>query len=103
MLYLVFGFRCLFFRANQFFLVLAAGLYLVPTSSAAVLVGTYKLPASVDPEVSTEMATELWAVVFRPNTGGPFPLVVLLHGNHATCGHFDPTRGVRIDDRNDYT
>jgi hypothetical protein len=106
MLYLAFGFRCLFFRAIQFFLVLAAGLYLVPTSSAAVLVGTYKLPASVDPEVTTELATELWAEVVRPATpsqDGRYPLLVFLHGNHNTCGRFDPALGVRIDDRNDYT
>ncbi len=89
MLNLLFWFRCGFFRAIQLLLVLAAGLYTVPAAPAAVLVGTYKLPASVDPEVSTELATELWAAVFRPDTVGPFPLVVLLHGNHSTCGRFD--------------
>ena len=44
--------------------------------------------------------TELWARVYRPTTlAGPHPLVLILHGNHATCG-----RGTnpRIDDRNLY-
>ena len=98
----ILGFHCMA-RAIRLVLVLLAGLYLVPGSSAAVLQGTYKLPASVDPTVSTEMATELWAQVFRPDTGGPYPLLIFLHGNHGTCGHFDSGLGVRIDDRTDYT
>ena len=68
-----------------------------------VIEGEYKLPASVDPKVATSLATELWAQVYRPDSGGPYPLVVFLHGNHSTCGRFDTTLGVRVDDRNDYT
>src|SRR5213593_4486772 len=51
----------------------------------------YKLPASIDPDVATELATELWARVYRPVSlaNAPFPLVVFLHGNHATCGRFE--------------
>lgn len=58
----------------------------------------YKLPAAIDPVVSTTLATELWARVYRPSNLGSstHPLLVLLHGNHATCGrlsgpaeHFD--------------
>ena len=33
-------------------------------------------------------------------SGGPFPLLVLLHGNHATCGH---SSNPRIDDNLEYT
>jgi hypothetical protein len=62
----------------------------------------YKLPASVDADVLSGRNTELWARVYRPRTlaTGTYPLIVILHGNHATCG-----RGTnpRIDDRVDYT
>src|SRR5262245_20618637 len=97
---LFFGFRRSA-HAIQLFLALAAGLCLAPAASAAVR-GTYKLPASVDPEVTAGCVpsvtfgcqTELFAEVVRPNTGnGPFPLLVFLHGNHATCGHLDPVSG----------
>ncbi len=83
-----------------------AGLSLVLCASAAsftVIEGEYKLPASFDAEVTTDLETELWARVYRPDTGGPYPLVVFLHGNHATCGYFDAALGIRIDDNSDYT
>jgi hypothetical protein len=63
-----------------------------------ITVSEYKLPATVDPVVSTTLATELWARVYRPaNLGSSsHALLLLLHGNHATCGrlagpgeHFD--------------
>jgi hypothetical protein len=61
----------------------------------------YKFPATLDPDVSG-MATELWARVFWPAdlSSGPFPLIVFLHGNHATCGH---GTNPRIDDNTQYT
>jgi hypothetical protein len=68
-----------------------------------VIEGEYKLPASFDPKVTTSLKTELWARVYRPATEGTYPLVVFLHGNHATCGRFDAGLGVRVDDRVDYT
>jgi hypothetical protein len=71
--------------------------------SQTILEGEYKLPATVDATVTTSLATELWARVYRPQGTGPFPLVVFLHGNHATCGRFDAGLGIRIDDRTDYT
>jgi len=71
--------------------------------AAAVLSGEYKLPATLDSEVSTDLKTEEWAVVWRPAAAGRYPLLVFLHGNHGTCGHFDATHGVRIDDSTDYT
>src|SRR5258705_13554841 len=75
-----------------------AGPLAVPSSE-------YKLPAGFDNVVladappSARLMTELWATVYRPVnlSAGPFPLLVFLHGNHATCGriagagqgHFD--------------
>lgn len=75
----------------------------LPAATLPVIAGEYKLPASVDSSVTTAMKTELWAHVWRPKSGGPYPLVLFLHGNHSTCGRFDTTLGVRIDDRIDYT
>jgi hypothetical protein len=63
----------------------------------------YKLSASVDPDVRGDLATEIWARVYRPATltsGKKYPLLIFLHGNHSTCGHGS---NPRIDDRNDYT
>jgi len=67
-------------------------------SGGPITVSEYKLPAAVDPVLSTTLATELWARVYRPTNLGSssHALLVLLHGNHATCGrlsgpaeHFD--------------
>ncbi|MFN0121654.1 MAG: hypothetical protein ACKV2V_14265 [Blastocatellia bacterium] len=68
----------------------------------------YKLPAAIDLEVlnvpapNPPRAVELWARVWRPAdlSGGPRPLIVFLHGNHATCGIGE---NPRFDDRTDYT
>lgn len=88
-------------------LVIALAVALSTSSAFAAILevmdGEYKLPASIDPSVTTEAKTELWAHVWRPQTGGPYPLVVFLHGNHGTCGRFISELGVRTDDRVDYT
>jgi len=65
----------------------------------------YKLPAEIDADVSTELATELWARVYRPvNLGvGPHPLLIFLHGNHATCGRFEGAGQGRFDINVQYT
>ena len=65
----------------------------------------YKLPAAIDPDVSTELATELWARVYRPVNlaGAPFPLLVFLHGNHATCGRDEGIGPGRFDVNVQYT
>jgi hypothetical protein len=65
----------------------------------------YKLPASVDPDVSTELATELWARVYHPTPlgTGPYPLLVFLHGNHATCGRDQGIGPGRFDINVQYT
>lgn len=65
----------------------------------------YKLPASIDPDVATELATELWARIYRPASlsGAPYPLVIVLHGNHATCGRFEGIGPGRFDINVQYT
>lgn len=81
----------------------------------AVTSSEYKLPPSVDPDVLaldsdlvptdpniTGRETELWAKMYRPSdfSGGPYPLIVFLHGNHGTCGHLS---NPRVDDDSSYT
>jgi hypothetical protein len=56
-------------------------------SSLATTSSEYKLSAAVDPDVLGDRPTELWARVYRPvRLHGHHPLLVFLHGNHATCG-----------------
>ena len=84
-------------------LTIALSLAALPAAAFTVIDGEYKLPAKIDSSVATEEKTELWAHVWRPKTGGPYPLVVFLHGNHGTCGRYNSELGVRVDDRVDYT
>lgn len=87
-------------------LLFVAGCASYPLAAAhafAVLTGEYKLPASFDAEVTTELETEEWARVWRPEPDGNYPLVLFLHGNHGTCGYYDPVHKVRIDDDTEYT
>mgnify|MGYP000458653800 CR=1 FL=1 len=85
---------------------LAASAQVAPDATASGPLATtsaeYKLPAAVDADVLAGRTTELWARVYRPATldAGPYPIVVILHGNHATCGRGSSPR---IDDRVDYT
>lgn len=57
-----------------------------------------------DTAVIPDRATELWAKYYFPSsmTGGPYPLVILLHGNHDTCGYF-VTPNIRFDNQKQYT
>ncbi len=115
-LYLVRPFRCGLW-VTLFLASLTLGLNAQPAEAPdasargpfRVLSSEYKLPAAIDPQVldvppavGAPRAVELWARVYRPNdlTAGPFPLVVFLHGNHATCGIGE---NPRFDDRTDYT
>ena len=64
----------------------------------------YKLPAKRDVLVAPFTVTELWARIYRPtNASGARPVVVMLHGNHSTCGHIDPAFPGRVDDDSTYT
>ena len=73
--------------------------------SFAVAESEYHLPAAVDPIVDSSVVTELWAEVYRPvdSSGAAHPLLVLLHGNHATCGHYVAGTLGRVDDNSQYT
>lgn len=50
----------------------------------------YRLPAVVDPDILSDVTTEIWAKIFYPediNTiAGSMPIILMLHGNHGTCG-----------------
>jgi hypothetical protein len=56
----------------------------------------FNVNATIDTAVLPDRKTELWAKYYFPNnlSGGPYPIVVLLHGNHGTCG-------IGIDPRDD--
>jgi hypothetical protein len=84
-------------------LLAAAATYSVATSALPVEHGEYKLPASFDSEVTTDLETEEWARVWRPVPDAAYPLIIMLHGNHGTCGYYDPVHKVRIDDNDEYT
>lgn len=75
------------------------------TGSYQVAEGEYRLPAAVDPLVDPSVVTEVWAEIYRPvdTTATAHPLLVLLHGNHATCGHYVTGRIGRVDDNSQYT
>jgi hypothetical protein len=73
------------------------------TASPAVTIGEYKYAVSVpDNDVLPGRTIELWASVHRPSSlpPGKLPLVILLAGNHFTCGHGS---NPRIDDSDEYT
>ncbi|MFC3695647.1 hypothetical protein ACFOWB_25785 [Chenggangzhangella methanolivorans] len=87
-----------------------------PTGPGPYPVGKveYRLPAKFDPWVvkwdpkvtgSQQIWTEIWARVFYPMgpTVGTTPVVVMLHGEHGTCGKRDSTGKWRIDNRADYS
>jgi hypothetical protein len=62
----------------------------------------YQFDAVTDPNVLADRQTEIWARVYMPAdmSAGPYPMVMILHGNHETCGTgSDP----RIDDNCQYT
>ena len=77
-----------------------------PTGRGPYAVATteYKLPARRDVLVAPFTVTELWARIWRPaDAAGPSPVIVMLHGNHSTCGRIDPAVPGRIDDDSTYT
>ncbi len=56
---------------------------------APTAISEYKLPARLDRDITASTVTELWASITRPATlveGRRYPLLMFLHGNHATCG-----------------
>ena len=71
-----------------------------------VATGDYHFAATVDPEVLDSDATEVWAKVFYPVStssslsNNQFPLIIMLHGNHGTCGY---GANPRVDNSCSYT
>jgi hypothetical protein len=65
----------------------------------------YKLPAAIDELVTPQLPTELWARIYRPTNlnNAPHPLLIFLHGNHATCGRFEGAGPGRFDINIQYT
>jgi hypothetical protein len=62
----------------------------------------YQFDPVQDSNVLADRETEIWARVYMPAdmSAGPYPLVMILHGNHETCGTgSDP----RVDDNCQYT
>jgi len=65
----------------------------------------YRFKATVDPLVLDDRMTEIWAAVVRPaalKKEKKYPVVVMLHGNHQTCGMPHPS-GYRVDSSCEYT
>ncbi len=62
----------------------------------------YSLPESVDPEILIGQTTQIRARLYRPKNWDdkPHPILMFLHGNHATCGYGS---GPRIDQNCQYT
>ena len=88
-------------------LTASLGTALDPTGGGSfeITESEYHLPATVDPLVDATVTTELWAEVYRPvdSSSAAHPLLVLLHGNHATCGHYVAGTLGRLDDNSQYT
>ena len=63
----------------------------------------YRFEATTDEDVLGDRDTEVWAHVWRPTARGdsPRPLLLFLHGNHATCGTWQGD--VRHDSSCQYT
>jgi Legume lectin domain len=62
----------------------------------------YNVNGTIDTAVLPDRKTELWAKYYFPNnlSGGQYPIVILHHGNHDTCGiGVNP----RVDHISDYT
>jgi hypothetical protein len=69
----------------------------------AVSAFEYRITGITDTEVAP-IPIDLWARVYVPSGyAGALPLVVLLHGNHATCGTNDGLGPARRDDNIQYT
>lgn len=102
-------------RFMRFFLMMVCAVSAVPALAQVAPDSTgrgpytvdnveYKLPAKRDVLIAPFTVTKLWARIYRPtNAEGPRPLIVMLHGNHSTCGRFDPAVPGRVDDDSTYT
>ena len=92
---------------RSFFLLVVLSSLFIPTHATAqrgysVTKGEYKLPPRIDPYIMSNRVTELWASTHHPGDRyeDPLPVVIFLHGNHATCG---TGPSPRLDDNCQYT
>ena len=97
-------------------IALGAALFLVTTAWAQVAPDAtgsnpgvtvtsfeYKTTGVLDTNVAP-IPIDIWAKVYIPSGfTGKLPLIVFLHGNHATCGTFDGFGPARRDDKINYT
>jgi hypothetical protein len=62
----------------------------------------YHFSATNDDDVLTIQRTELWAKLYRPTnfSGGLYPLVIFVHGNHGTCGRTGTSPRIDYDPAN---
>jgi hypothetical protein len=62
----------------------------------------YQFDPLVDSDVLADRQTEIWARVYMPSdlSAAPYPVVIILHGNHETCG---TGSNPRVDDNCQYT
>jgi hypothetical protein len=90
------------------FVALAAGAQTAPDATSAkpgITVSSfeYKILGITDTDVAP-IPIDLWARVYIPDGyTGKLPVVVFLHGNHATCGTPDGDGPARRDDNIQYT
>ncbi len=63
-------------------------LFFSMNAHAGVVTSEYKFNAVIDNDVLPDVFTEVWGRLYRPSDLGTtkHPLIILLHGNHATCG-----------------
>src|SRR5260221_169028 len=56
----------------------------------------YQMSAKIDEEVLSGVQTEVWAKAYWPLDIGnkTHPLIILLHGNHETCGDLQNPNGI---------
>jgi len=73
------------------------------TPGVAVVSFEYFIPGITDTDVAP-IPIDLWARVYLPSGyAGPLPVIVILHGNHATCGTDEGYGPARRDDNIQYT
>jgi hypothetical protein len=71
--------------------------------TANILTAEYHEAASIDRDILPGVKTELWARAYWPDLAtapAKIPIIILLHGNHGTCG---VGQSPRVDSTCDYT
>jgi hypothetical protein len=81
--------------------VLTAATLAAAPAAAQVVTADYKFAPSVNSKIGS-FTSEVWARVYRPTFTGTnrYPVILLMHGAHNTCGKNNTTP--RLDDNDDY-